>query len=65
MPAEPTPQLSLASDAEDAEARRALQGIDDIETAAAIPRRVYEGPRDADTLLAHLLTAPAAVSASP
>jgi RecQ family ATP-dependent DNA helicase len=46
--------MSLASAAEDAEARKALQGIDDIESPVSAPRRLYEGAPDADALLTHL-----------
>ncbi len=41
---------------EQAQARLALQGLEDVEPAAAAapPTRLYDGPRDADALLAHL-----------
>jgi ATP-dependent DNA helicase RecQ len=45
--------MSFAAGPEDAEARRALQGIDSVEPPRA-PSRVYDGPRDPDLLLAHL-----------
>jgi RecQ family ATP-dependent DNA helicase len=47
-------QLSFgAGSAEEAEALRALQGIDDVE-APRVPLRAYAGPREAEPLLAHL-----------
>jgi ATP-dependent DNA helicase RecQ len=48
-----SPQLSFAGGAEEAEARRALQGIEDVEVPAA-PVRIYEGPREPEALLSHL-----------
>jgi ATP-dependent DNA helicase RecQ len=38
---------------EDADAHRALRGLDRIADAAGAPVRVYDGPRDPDALLAH------------
>ncbi len=49
----PDSQLSLGGGAEEAEARRALQGIEAVETPTA-PLRAYDGPLEPEALLAHL-----------
>jgi RecQ family ATP-dependent DNA helicase len=46
-------QMSFTGGPEDAEALRALQGIEDVE-APRRPSRLYEGPREPELLLAHL-----------
>ncbi|MFN2612661.1 MAG: DEAD/DEAH box helicase, partial [Solirubrobacterales bacterium] len=46
-------QMSFTAGPEDSEALLALQGIEDVE-APQRPFRAYHGPRDPDSLLAHL-----------
>ena len=43
-----------STEAEQEEARRALQGLDRLTEVAEVERRVFEGPAEADALLAHV-----------